>query len=165
MALHADKPLFVHILFAGFPLRQAALNVPGFSTAGAQGMQGGELPECPGTVRPGKCAFTEIADAAFACLFLQPKCSTLVVYQHGGRAWLASPVLAPLLPPGVCWSRSTPPRMHCRSAVLPGPQISTVLDLFLCCQLLCIESAPRTGFELSQHTLCSPQQTARACCL
>ncbi|KAL4421641.1 hypothetical protein ABPG75_010932 [Micractinium tetrahymenae] len=67
----------------GFPLRQEAPDVPGFSTAGAQGMHGGELPECPGTVLPGKCAFAEMADAAFVCIFMQPKCSAIVVYQQG----------------------------------------------------------------------------------
>lgn len=68
---------------AGFPLRQNALDVPGFSTAGTQGMRGGELPECPGTVIPGSCAFNELADAAFVCLFLQPNCNAMVVYPRG----------------------------------------------------------------------------------
>ncbi|KAL4421640.1 hypothetical protein ABPG75_010931 [Micractinium tetrahymenae] len=67
----------------GFPLRQHAPVVPGFSTAGAQGMRGGELPECPGTVLPGSCACSEVMDAAYACLALQPTCRTVVVYVQG----------------------------------------------------------------------------------
>lgn len=73
---------------AGFPLRQKVLELPGFSSAAADGMRGGELPECPGTVIPGSCAFNELMDGAYACNMLQPTCQTMVVYTQGARRML-----------------------------------------------------------------------------
>lgn len=116
---------------AGFPLRQGALDVPGFSTSVGQGMRGGELPECPGTVIPGGCAFTDVMDAVFVCL-MHPDCNAMVVYEQGGPACgeLACAVPAP---PQECsrhahaagcnlpWLLRCPGRKHNRCISRPCP--------------------------------------------
>ncbi|KAL4445436.1 hypothetical protein ABPG77_011261 [Micractinium sp. CCAP 211/92] len=66
---------------AGFPLREPPLQLPGYATRVAQGVQGGDL-SCAGSVLPHGCAFSSALNAAAVCAYLSD-CRSVVVYQNG----------------------------------------------------------------------------------
>ena len=68
---------------SGFRVPELLPDLPDFSIAEAQGIVGGELPECPGTVLPGKCAFARVLDALVACAGTDA-CRAIVHYFNGG---------------------------------------------------------------------------------
>lgn len=67
---------------SGFSIRTPGLEVPGYATRLAQGMQGGDLAECAGTVLPGACAFRSPLDAAAICNYVT-ECRAVMVYSNG----------------------------------------------------------------------------------
>ena len=67
---------------AGFPFRAQPLNVPGFATELAQGIQGADF-ACSGSVLPDKCAYRSPLDAATICAWVA-QCRSVTVYSRGG---------------------------------------------------------------------------------
>lgn len=74
---------------AGFPIRITPLEVPGYVTRVALGVQGNDLLECGGgeeLALPSVCAFHSALDAASACGSLK-ECRAVTVYVNGEEAF------------------------------------------------------------------------------
>ena len=69
---------------AGFPIRVPPLELPGYSTRTAQGMQGVDF-ECGVSIQPGACVVPSAMDGAMICSFI-PECRSVVVFTNGARA-------------------------------------------------------------------------------
>ena len=122
--MHPHAPTAPTCTPPGFPVREPPLELPGFTSRAAEGVDGSDFP-CSGSVMPGACAFESALDAAAVCSTL-PECRAVVVYSNGRcmGAWhllVCTRACLRVVPGPAALASPPPPRPlpRCRAAQAP----------------------------------------------
>lgn len=67
---------------AGVPLRHELPDLDIFAAEDGRAVLGADLPECPGSALPGRCAFEVLVDATSACVHME-ECESITMYWKG----------------------------------------------------------------------------------